>query len=143
MEYPILVPSFHKTYYSCRIQMRKPDEEIYPEGSHGNGQGNDLFQMNPETGALTPRAVFPNGANPSWLAFDPTGTHLYAANETAYGSVSAYSIDRANGQLTLLNAVGSEGAGPAHLSVHPSGKMGCWSPTTLGARWPPCPSSTW
>ena len=31
-------------------------------------------------------------------------------------------MDRANGQLALLNAVGSEGAGPAHLSVHPSGK---------------------
>jgi 6-phosphogluconolactonase (cycloisomerase 2 family) len=78
--------------------------------------------MNPETGTLTQREVFPNGANPSWLAFDATGTHLYAANETADGSVSAYSVDRANGQLALLNAVGSEGAGPAHLSVHPSGK---------------------
>jgi 6-phosphogluconolactonase (cycloisomerase 2 family) len=36
--------------------------------------------------------------------------------------VSAYSIDRTNGHLTLLNTVSSEGAGPAHLSVHPSGK---------------------
>src|ERR1019366_8999575 len=93
-----------------------------PEGSHGNGQGIYLFQMNPETGALSPREVFPNAANPSWLAFDPTGTHLYAANETADGSVSAYSIDHANGHLTLLNTVSSQGAGPAHLSVHPSGK---------------------
>src|ERR1700683_1553452 len=64
-----------------------------PEGSHGNGQGIYLFQMNPETGALSPREVFPNGANPSWLAFDPSRTHLYAANETVDGSVSAYSID--------------------------------------------------
>ena len=93
-----------------------------PEGSHGNGQGIYLFQMNPETGALSPREVFPNAANPSWLAFDPTGTHLYAANETADGSVSAYSIDHANGHLTLLKTVTSQGAGPAHLSVHPSGK---------------------
>jgi 6-phosphogluconolactonase len=52
----------------------------------------------------------------------PLDTHLYSANETADGSVSAYSIDRANGQLTLLNTVSSQGAGPAHLSVHPSGK---------------------
>jgi 6-phosphogluconolactonase len=93
-----------------------------PEGSHGNGQGIYLFQMNPETGALAPRGVFPNGANPSWLALDAAGTHLYSANETADGSVSAYSIDPANGRLTLLNTVGSEGAGPAHLSVHPSGR---------------------
>src|SRR5580698_10265689 len=93
-----------------------------PEGSHGNGQGIYLFEMNPSTGALTQRALFPSDANPSWLAFDPSRTHLYAANEAASGSVSAYSIDRANGHLTLLNTVGSEGAGPAHLSVHPSGK---------------------
>jgi 6-phosphogluconolactonase len=93
-----------------------------PEGSHGNGQGIYLFQMDPETGALSPRAVFQNPANPSWLAFDPTRTHLYAANETADGSVGAYSIDATNGHLTLLNTVSSQGAGPAHLSVHPSGK---------------------
>jgi len=93
-----------------------------PEGSRGNGQGIYLFEMNPDTGALTQRAVFPNGSNPSWLALDPSRTHLYSANETADGSVSAYAIERANGRLTLLNTVSSEGAGPAHLSVHPAGK---------------------
>ena len=93
-----------------------------PEGSHGNGQGIYLFEMQPETGALAQREVCPNGANPSWLSFDSAGTHLYSANETADGSVSAYSIERANGHLTLLNTVSSQGAGPAHLSVHPSGK---------------------
>jgi 6-phosphogluconolactonase len=93
-----------------------------PEGSHGNGQGIYLFQMNAESGALSQREVIRNPANPSWLAFDATATHLYSANETADGSVGAYSIDRANGHLTLLNTVSSQGAGPAHLSVHPSGK---------------------
>jgi 6-phosphogluconolactonase len=99
-----------------------------PEGSHGNGQGIYLFEMNPSTGALSQREVFPNGSNPSWLALDPSRTHLYAANETKTfegansGSVSAYSIDRSSGRLTLLNTVSSQGAGPAHLSVHPSGK---------------------
>ena len=94
-----------------------------PEGSHGNGQGIYLFEVNPTTGALAPRAMFPNPSNPSWLALDRTRTHLYSANETADGSVSAYAVERANGHLTLLNTVSSEGAGPAHLSVHPSGKF--------------------
>ncbi len=99
-----------------------------PEGSKGNGQGIYLFQMNPSTGALLQRELFSNDSNPSWLAFDPSRTHLYAANETSTfqgtssGSVSAYSVDRSNGRLTLLNTVSSQGAGPAHLSVHPSGK---------------------
>lgn len=99
-----------------------------PEGSKGHGQGIYLFEMDPATGALRQREVFPDGSNPSCLAFDPSRTHLYAANETntfengTSGSVSAYSIDRASGHLTLLNTVSSEGAGPAYLSVHPSGK---------------------
>jgi 6-phosphogluconolactonase len=99
-----------------------------PEGAVGHGQGIYLFEMDPATGALRQRDVFPSDANPSWLAFDPSRKYLYSANEisnyqgAASGSVSAYSIDRTTGRLTLLNTVSSEGAGPAHLSVHPSGK---------------------
>jgi len=99
-----------------------------PEGSKGNGKGIYLFEMDRATGALSERGIFSSASNPSWLAFDPSRTHLYAANEisdfegTDSGSVSAFSIDRSNGHLTLLNTVSSQGAGPAHLSVHPSGK---------------------
>lgn len=99
-----------------------------PEGAIGRGQGIYLFEMDPPTGTLVQRELFPNDSNPAWLEFDPSRTHLYSANEisnfhgTGTGSVSAYSIDRSNGHLTLLNTVSSEGAGPAHLSVHPSGK---------------------
>ena len=72
--------------------------------------------------------MFPNDSNPSWVALDQSRTHLYSANETSdyngtkSGSVSAYSINRADGHLTLMNTVSSEGAGPAHLSLHPGGK---------------------
>ena len=98
-----------------------------PEGSKGNGQGIYLLEMNSLTGALTPREVFQNGSNPSWLALDAGRTHLYSANETATfgglesGSVGAYAVDRSGGSLTLINTVSSEGAGPCHLSAHPSG----------------------
>jgi 6-phosphogluconolactonase len=99
-----------------------------PEGSKGRGQGIYLFAMDPDTGALEQHAVIPNGSNPSWLAIDPKGAFLYSANETAVfegmnsGSISAYRIDRAGGQLTLINTVSSEGAGPCYVSVHPGGK---------------------
>ncbi len=99
-----------------------------PEGSKGRGDGIYLFELNPSTGALKQREIIRNDANPAWLAFHPSRTHVYSANETptyqgaASGSVSAYSIDRSTGHLTLLNTVSSEGAGPAHMSLHPSGR---------------------
>jgi len=38
------------------------------------------------------------------------------------GSISAFAVNRSNGQLTLLNTVSSGGAGPTHASIHPAGK---------------------
>ena len=98
------------------------------EGGRGKGLGIHLFEVNPATGALVQRKVFADDMNPSWLAFDPSKTHLYTANETGNfngtrsGSVSAFSINPATADLTLLNTVSSEGNGPCHVSVHPSGK---------------------
>lgn len=99
-----------------------------PEGSRGRGQGIYLFEMNPASGALTRRDLFLNDANPSWLAFHPSLTHLYSANEISNyagqpsGSAGSYSIDRTTGRLTPLNTESSHGAGPCYISVHPSGK---------------------
>ena len=99
-----------------------------PEGSRGRGKGIYLFEMNPSNGALKQLDVCANDSNPSCLALHPSGRYLYSANEVQMfegkpsGSVSAYSISRPDGRLSLLNTVSSEGAGPAHLSVHPAGK---------------------
>ena len=99
-----------------------------PEGSKGNGEGIYLFAMNPATGALSQRAVFANKDNPSWLALNQAGTRLYSANETAdyqgtnSGSVSAYAVEPGSGRLSLMNTQSSQGAGPCHLSIHPSGR---------------------
>ncbi len=99
-----------------------------PEGSKGNGKGIYLFQMDPSTGKLGQRELFEDGSNPSWLAVHPSGRYLYAANEisnfagTHSGAVTSYQIDLPSGRLAKLNTVSSQGAGPAHLSVYPSGK---------------------
>ena len=94
----------------------------------GNGRGIHLFQVNRRTGTMTPAGVVEMGTSPSCLAVNSAGTRLYSANETdrvgdnKEGTISAFSIDRADGRLTLLNTVGSGGAGPTYVSVHPSGR---------------------
>jgi 6-phosphogluconolactonase (cycloisomerase 2 family) len=92
----------------------------------GNGRGIHLFQVNRDTGVMMPAGVHEMGTSPSCLALNASGTRLYSANETdrvgehQEGTVSAFAINRADGKLELLNTVGSGGAGPTFVSVHPS-----------------------
>src|SRR6266511_4933384 len=95
----------------------------------GNGRGIHLFQVNRATGALTPSDVHELGTSPSCLALNGAGSRLYSANETDHvgdgreGTVSAFAINRADGQFKLLNTARSGGAGPTYLSAHPSGRF--------------------
>jgi 6-phosphogluconolactonase (cycloisomerase 2 family) len=95
----------------------------------GNGRGIHLFQVNRNTGAMTPIGIHEMGTSPSCLTLNLTGTRLYSANETdrvgegKQGTVSAFSIDRVNGHLERLNTVPSGGAGPTYVSIHPSGRF--------------------
>lgn len=113
------------TYTSPLKNMLSTQVDLPP----GNGRGIHLFQVDRATGAMTPDGIHEMGTSPSALAFNADRTRLYSANETERigdneaGSVSAFAINPANGKLKLLNTVNSGGKGPAHLSVHPSGKF--------------------
>jgi 6-phosphogluconolactonase (cycloisomerase 2 family) len=95
----------------------------------GNGRGIQVFRVDRATGALTPAGVREMGTSPSHLALNAVGTRLYSANETdragkdKEGTVGAFAVDRADGKLTPLNTVRSGGAGPTHVSLHPSGQF--------------------
>lgn len=95
----------------------------------GNGRGIHLFQVNRTTGAMTPSGVYELGTSPNCLAFNAAGTRLYSTNETdrvgegKEGTVSAFAINRTDGQLKLLNTVRSGGAGPTYASLHPCGRF--------------------
>jgi 6-phosphogluconolactonase len=97
-----------------------------------SGQGIYLYSLDLSTGQLTlvrlvapalpATGTTPSTASPSTIALDPTRTHLYAGNEYGPpGAVSAYSINRLTGDLTLLNVQSALGA-PAHVSVDQQGK---------------------
>ncbi|QEH35560.1 6-phosphogluconolactonase [Aquisphaera giovannonii] len=95
----------------------------------GNGRGIHVFRVDRETGELAPASVMELGTSPSCLAINAAGTRLYSSNETdrvgepKQGTVSAFAIDRADGELKPLNSVRSGGAGPTFVSIHPSGRF--------------------
>ena len=100
---------------------------LAPEGLRpSTARGIYVFTMRPTDGHLELVQIVPTN-NPSYLALDPTRTYLYCTNqyealdESPAGRVSAFSID-ATGRLTFLNTRATNGAHPAHLSVHPSGR---------------------
>jgi 6-phosphogluconolactonase len=99
-------------------------------GTYTRGKDKGIFraELDLATGKLS--AVEPAGeaVNPSFLAIHPNRRFLYAVSEVATvdgkrgGGVSAFAIDPATGNLTLLNQESSGGAGPCHLVVDPAGK---------------------
>jgi len=113
------------TYTSPLKNMRPTQVDLPP----GNGRGIHLFQVDRKTGAMSASGLHEMGTSPSALVLNVAKTRLYSANETERigdneaGSVSAFAIDPATGKLKLLNSVNSGGKGPAHLSIHPSGKF--------------------
>jgi len=95
---------------------------VPPGGTHpSTALGIYVFRMDPNDGALTQLHIVP-ASNPSFVALDPTQTHLYSVNEDLQGNVSAYAINPANGALTFLNTASANGQFTTHINVHPSGQ---------------------
>jgi 6-phosphogluconolactonase len=98
----------------------------YTEGSFKNGDGKGIYvyRFDAATGALTTVSSIAT-ENPSYLALSSNGKFLYSVNETdgaKPGGVSAFSFDKATGQLTFLDKQGSGGDDPCYISVDKRGK---------------------
>jgi len=97
--------------------------------NNGRSQGIYVCRLDLSSGELKQIDVAKGVANPSFLTLDPKGRFLYAVNEVkefegkAVGAVSAFSIERTTGRLTLVNQQSSGGSGPCHLSLDGSGKF--------------------
>ena len=93
-----------------------------PGGTHqSQAKGIYVFRMNPSSGGLNLLQIA-EIPNLSYLALDPTLSHLYSVNEMTAGAVSAYAINQANGVLSFLDIKPTNGQDTTHLSVQPSGQ---------------------
>src|SRR5262245_17561780 len=95
-------------------------------GGKTNSQGIYAFKMQSGSTALVPLGLVAETASPSYIEIDPDRGLLFAVNETEEfegkptGFVSAFSIDRKTGKLTLINRQPSEGKAPCHLALDKS-----------------------
>lgn len=97
-------------------------------GAAGNGEGIYLYDYEAANGRLENGRLVARTPSPSWIVVHPSRRFLYAANEVSdyagnSGSVSAFAIDPATGDLHSLNTVSSEGSGSAYLSLDASGRF--------------------
>jgi 6-phosphogluconolactonase len=92
----------------------------------GSGRANiEAFRFDTVSGALTRIGLAAQIAHPSYFAIAPNHKCLYAITEghgISDSSISAFSIDPANGKLTSINSQPAGGAGPCYVEVDSSGK---------------------
>lgn len=97
--------------------------------SESENESINLYELNNFTGELNFIKSFEGGQKPSYLVFDENYDYLYAVNEIENyagrnsGAGCAFSIDRQNGFITLLNKVPSFGKLPAHITMSQYGKF--------------------
>ncbi|MEV0522641.1 lactonase family protein [Streptomyces sp. NPDC050439] len=87
-----------------------------PDGGDGLG----LATYDETTGRITATGTLTGVPDPSYLCLHPSGKTLYAVSEREQGGVSAIALSSAGPEV--LGARDTGGAGPCHLSVHPSGR---------------------
>ncbi|MCF2486654.1 lactonase family protein [Dyadobacter sp. CY347] len=77
-----------------------------------------LCELNMSTGQVTLIDTFNNCVGPGYVAISPNKKNLFAVGGD---KIVAFAIG-GDKKLTYLNSESSAGAGPCHVSVHPSGK---------------------
>jgi 6-phosphogluconolactonase len=89
----------------------------------GKSEGIYVYKFNNNSGDAT-LVSSARTSNPSYLALSPDEKFVYAVNEDGddKGSVTAFSFNKANGQLQYLDKQSSGGDHPCYVSVNKTGK---------------------
>lgn len=81
-----------------------------------------LLQLDTITGQLKAISHTDHVSNPSFLAITKDKQFVYAVNEDAMGSISAFAFNAKKDQLQFINKVATKGAHPCHISISPDEK---------------------
>ncbi|MFE3904645.1 lactonase family protein [Streptomyces sp. NPDC059153] len=89
--------------------------------AEGGGKGIGTASYDAATGAISAGPAITGVDNPSYLALHPSGATVYAVDEQDRGGVTAVALSP-DGRHRVLGTRSTGGAGPTHLSVHPTGR---------------------
>lgn len=97
-----------------------------PQYGAANGEGISRLSFDEDTGELVTLGVTGDIDDSSWLLINRAGDRLYATCEitgTQQSAVTAYRVDRATGDLTLINQFPTGGGEACHASLTPDGRF--------------------
>ena len=86
------------------------------------GEGISVYRIDPDSGRWGRVQALDREVNPGYLAVDPKRPVLYAVHSEA-NQVSAFSINDATGELTLINRQSCGGDNPVHLALDATGPV--------------------
>jgi len=92
------------------------------EVRNARGEGLSAYHIDPESRRWARVQLLNREVNPSYLAVDPKRPVLYAVHSEA-NHVSAFSINDATGELTLINRQSCGGDNPVHLALDATGRF--------------------
>src|SRR6185503_10755230 len=87
----------------------------------GHGEGLSVFRRSGESAPWTRVQLLKDLADPSFLIIDRQGRCLYSAHGDGT-EATAYRIDPATGQLTILNRQPTGGRNGVHLAIDATGR---------------------
>jgi 6-phosphogluconolactonase len=128
----LLVALFFSTFLSGAGAANAHNKYIFYVGTYtedgSKSKGIYAYRFDADSGQITSLGLAAETTDPSFVALHPNGHFLYAVTKLENykgpnsGGVSAFSIDRSDGKLTLLNEVPSRGADSCYLTVDKTGR---------------------
>jgi len=112
--------------FVCVSCSNAPDPLYLLIGTYTSGSSNGIYvyRFDEETGTI--EYVSETGAvNPSYLAVSTDGRYVYSVGESSGNSAVAYafSFDKKDGKLSLLNVQQTNGSAPCYISVDHTGRF--------------------
>ena len=86
------------------------------------GNGINVYRVDAKTGAWSHVQLVGDLVNPSFLAFDRTGSFLYTIHGD-FSDITSFSINGETGELSQINRQSTEGKNPVHLAIDPSNRF--------------------